>query len=70
MGALLCIGVMFVMNWWTALITIGLIAGLFFYVHYRKPGEFIFADHKLLFTVTKAVQVGVKEYQLLLVRLV
>jgi len=38
-GALLCVGVMFVMNWWTALITIGLIAGLFFYVHYRKPGE-------------------------------
>jgi hypothetical protein len=38
-GALLCVSVMFVMNWWTALITIALIASLFFYVHYRKPGE-------------------------------
>ncbi|ESN92099.1 hypothetical protein HELRODRAFT_116093 [Helobdella robusta] len=37
MGAILCVGVMFVMNWWTALITIAIVAALFVYVHYRKP---------------------------------
>jgi len=36
-GALLCVSVMFIINWWTALITIAIVAGLFFYVHYRKP---------------------------------
>jgi len=28
---------MFVINWWTALITIAIVLILFFYVHYRKP---------------------------------
>lgn len=43
-GALLCISVMFIINWWTALITIALVAVLFFYVHYRKPGEKLLTD--------------------------
>ena len=37
-GAVLCICVMFIMSWVTALVTMGVIAVLFFYVHYRKPG--------------------------------
>jgi len=37
-GALLCVAVMFIINWWTALITFAVIGGIFVYVHYRKPG--------------------------------
>ncbi|ESO08644.1 hypothetical protein HELRODRAFT_74876 [Helobdella robusta] len=37
LGALLCVAVMFIINWSTALITIVLVAILYFYVHYRKP---------------------------------
>ncbi|XP_060592142.1 solute carrier family 12 member 2-like isoform X2 [Ruditapes philippinarum] len=36
-GALLCVTVMFIINWWTALITFGVIGAIFVYVHYRKP---------------------------------
>lgn len=36
-GALLCLAVMFIMNWWTALITFAVIGAIFVYVHYRKP---------------------------------
>ncbi|XP_061172225.1 solute carrier family 12 member 2-like [Saccostrea echinata] len=36
-GALLCIAVMFIMNWWTALITFVIVCALFVYVHYSKP---------------------------------
>jgi len=36
-GALLCITVMFIINWWTALITFAVICSIFVYVHYRKP---------------------------------
>lgn len=39
LGALLCIAVMFIMNWWTALITFVIVCALFVYVHYAKPGE-------------------------------
>ena len=38
-GAVLCIIVMFIMSWETALVTMAVIAVLFFYVHYRKPGN-------------------------------
>ena len=37
-GAVVCIFVMFIISWPTALITMAVIAVLFFYVHYRKPG--------------------------------
>ncbi|XP_041373186.1 LOW QUALITY PROTEIN: solute carrier family 12 member 2-like [Gigantopelta aegis] len=36
-GALICLMVMFVINWWTALITLGIVSALFVYVHYTKP---------------------------------
>ena len=39
-GALLCIAVMFIINWWTALITFAVVSGLFIYVHYTKPGMY------------------------------
>ncbi len=38
-GALLCLGVMFVINWWTAVITLFIVTGLYLFVHYRKPGR-------------------------------
>ncbi|XP_022331098.2 solute carrier family 12 member 2-like isoform X2 [Crassostrea virginica] len=37
LGALLCIAVMFIMNWWTALITFVIVCAIFVYVHYSKP---------------------------------
>lgn len=38
LGASLCLVVMFIMSWWTALITFGLILFLYIYIYYRKPG--------------------------------
>lgn len=38
-GAVLCIVVMFIMSWETALATFVLVAALYLYVHYRKPGK-------------------------------
>ncbi|XP_052280558.1 solute carrier family 12 member 2-like isoform X2 [Dreissena polymorpha] len=36
-GALLCITVMFIINWWTALITFAIAAVIFLFIRYRKP---------------------------------
>ncbi|CAD5113608.1 DgyrCDS2766 [Dimorphilus gyrociliatus] len=36
-GAILCLAVMFIINWWTALITFFLNISLYAYVHYKKP---------------------------------
>ena len=38
-GAVLCCVVMFVINWWAALLTNVIVLGLFIYVSYKKPGE-------------------------------
>lgn len=38
-GSVLCLCVMFIINWWTALLTFVLILFLFIYIHYRKPGK-------------------------------
>ncbi|CAG7828067.1 unnamed protein product [Allacma fusca] len=37
LGSLLCIAVMFLMNWVTAIVTVGLSVFLYMYVSYRKP---------------------------------
>ncbi|KAK7482628.1 hypothetical protein BaRGS_00026127 [Batillaria attramentaria] len=37
LGAMICLAVMFIINWWTALITFSVISALFVYVHYSKP---------------------------------
>ncbi|MEE6459730.1 hypothetical protein FKM82_000719 [Ascaphus truei] len=37
LGALLCCGVMFVINWWAALMTYVIVIGLYIYVTYKKP---------------------------------
>lgn len=39
LGALVCLAVMFIINWWTALITFSVISALFVYVHYSKPSK-------------------------------
>lgn len=40
-GAVLCCVVMFVINWWAALLTNVIVLGLYIYVSYKKPGEFL-----------------------------
>lgn len=39
LGTLLCIAVMFLISWWTALITFVVVITLYLYVSYRKPGN-------------------------------
>ncbi|XP_043285167.1 bumetanide-sensitive sodium-(potassium)-chloride cotransporter [Venturia canescens] len=36
-GAILCVAVMFLISWWTALITLSVVLGLYLIVAYRKP---------------------------------
>ena len=36
-ASLLCLSIMFIINWWTALITIMLVIMLYSYVSYKKP---------------------------------
>ena len=45
LGAVICLGVMFIISWYTALVTLGVVATLYIYVHYRKPGR-TWSDHK------------------------
>lgn len=40
-GAILCVSVMFLISWWTALITLCVVLALYLVVSYRKPGNFI-----------------------------
>lgn len=37
-GAVLCCVVMFVINWWAALLTNVIVLALYIYVSYKKPG--------------------------------
>jgi solute carrier family 12 sodium/potassium/chloride transporter 2 len=37
-GAVLCVVVMFVINWWAALVTLLIVLALYIYVSYKKPG--------------------------------
>ncbi|XP_054715236.1 solute carrier family 12 member 2-like [Uloborus diversus] len=37
LGAILCLSVMFIMNWWTALLTFAIVLGLYIYIYHRKP---------------------------------
>jgi Na+/H+-dicarboxylate symporter len=37
-GAILCVFVMFIISWWTALITLACVLALYLIVAYRKPG--------------------------------
>lgn len=38
-GAILCCAVMFVINWWAAVITYVIELSLYIYVTYKKPGK-------------------------------
>lgn len=38
-GAVLCCAVMFVINWWAALLTYGIELFLYIYVTVKKPGK-------------------------------
>ena len=39
LGALLCLAIMFVIEWLTALVTFAVVFALYVYVHHRKPGK-------------------------------
>ena len=39
-GSILCVAVMFLISWWTALITLSVVLALYLVVSYRKPGEY------------------------------
>lgn len=41
-GALLCIAVMFLINWWAALITFVVVGSLYLFVRTKKPGNCFF----------------------------
>lgn len=41
-GALLCIAVMFLINWWAALITFVVVGSLYLFVRTKKPGNWFF----------------------------
>lgn len=51
LGALLCCVVMFIINWWAALLTYGIEILLYVYVTVKKPGEL----HAHGFTLRSAV---------------
>ena len=38
-GCTLCVGVMFLMSWITAFVTLFILFGLYLMVQYRKPGK-------------------------------
>lgn len=40
-GAILCVSVMFLISWWTALITLFVVLALYLVVSYRKPGNIL-----------------------------
>ena len=44
-GAVLCCAVMFVINWWAALLTYGIEILLYIYVTVKKPGELLVYVH-------------------------
>lgn len=45
-GAILCCIVMFVINWWAALLTYVIVLGLYIYVTYKKPGRYVIFNLK------------------------
>lgn len=47
-GAILCCVVMFVINWWAALVTLLIVLALYIYVSYKKPGKKTMATHFIL----------------------
>ncbi|KAG1669087.1 Solute carrier family 12 member 2 [Nymphon striatum] len=36
-ASVLCVGVMFIINWWTALLTFAIVGGFYLYIHIKKP---------------------------------
>ncbi len=48
-GAILCCVVMFIINWWAALLTNVIVLSLYIYVSYKKPGELHWSVRELLF---------------------
>lgn len=49
LGALLCCVVMFVINWWAALLTYGIEILLYVYVTVKKPGKLCVQFGKITF---------------------
>ena len=53
-GAGLCCVVMFVINWWAALLTNVIVMSLYIYVSYKKPGKLLLYTHAHTHTHTHA----------------
>ena len=51
-GALVCVAIMFLINWWAALVTIVIVASLYKYVDYSKPQVNITLLIQILFKAT------------------
>lgn len=55
-GAVLCCVVMFIINWWAALLTNVIVLGLYIYVSYKKPGEWLFAPSRTIASFTSRTE--------------
>lgn len=67
-GAVLCCVVMFVINWWAALVTNVIVLALYIYVSYKKPGLFCvhFYDYVItLYQKASFVAIQFKNEQIL-----
>ncbi|XP_030832126.1 solute carrier family 12 (sodium/potassium/chloride transporters), member 2 isoform X1 [Strongylocentrotus purpuratus] len=58
-ASVICVGVMFLINWWAALLTIAIISGLYMYVHSTKP-EVNWGDSNQAFLYKRAIQTTIK----------
>ncbi|XP_041465000.1 solute carrier family 12 member 3-like [Lytechinus variegatus] len=59
LASVICVGVMFLINWWAALLTIAIISGLYLYVHSTKP-EVNWGDSNQAFLYKRALQTTIK----------
>jgi len=48
-GSMLCVVLMFVISWGTALVTLGAILALYLIVSYQKPGNYIDLEIKSIY---------------------
>ncbi|XP_071503603.1 solute carrier family 12 member 2-like [Diadema antillarum] len=58
-ASVICVGVMFLINWWAALLTIGIVSGLYLYVHSTKP-EINWGSSNQAFLYKRALQTTIK----------
>lgn len=55
-GAILCVSAMFLISWWTALITLSVVLALYLVVSYRKPGNITIRIYLCIFTMIQGIE--------------